>query len=83
MFLVDNRFVIVGEGSDYYLSLGCDTILVDGICQVSVSTYVNAFFGGLFHESHLVRNAFILGGILVLVRILTFVALRFLTYFGK
>jgi len=83
MFRSDKRFVIVGEGSDYYLPLDCNSNLFDGICQVSVSTYVNAFFGGLFLESHLVRNACILGGIMAVVRFLTFVALRFLTYSGK
>jgi hypothetical protein len=83
MFRNDNRFVIVGAGSDYYVPLDCDSNLFDGVCQVSVSTYLNAFFGGLFHESHLLRNACILGGILAVVRMLTFVALRFLTYSGK
>lgn len=83
MFRSDKRFVIVGEGSEYYLPLDCNSNLFDGVCQVSVSTYVNAFFGGLFHESHLLRNACILGGIMTVVRFLTFVALRFLTYSGK
>ena len=82
-FRSDKRFVIVGEGSDYYLPLGCNSNSFDGVCQVSVSNYVDAFFGGLFNESHLLRNACILGGILAVVRILTFVALRFLTYSGK
>lgn len=83
MFRSDKRFVIIGEGSDYFVQLDCNSNLFDGVCQVSVSTYVNAFFGGLFNESHLLRNACILGGILAVVRLLTFVALRFLTYSGK
>ncbi|KAL3805930.1 hypothetical protein HJC23_007891 [Cyclotella cryptica] len=83
VFYNDNRQVIVGQGSDYYDALNCNSISVDGECQVTVSEYVNVFFGGQFSRDHIARNAIILGGILLVVRISTFVALKKLTYSGK
>jgi len=85
MFRNDDRMVIVERGSDYYSSpfFDCVNISVDGVCQVSVSVYVDAFFGGLYKPEHLARNAIILGGILLVVRLLTFVALKYLSYSGK
>lgn len=83
VFSNDNRKVIVGQGSDYYDSLNCSEILVDGVCEVTVSDYVNAFFGGLYTKDNNIRNAIILGCILAFVRFCTFVALKYLTYSGK
>ena len=83
MFSNDSRMVIVGNGSDYYLPLDCDNHLVNGTCEVDVPTYVDAFFGGLFTADHIPRNLIVLGGILIFVRLSTFLALRFLTYSGK
>lgn len=83
VFHADNRNVIVGSGSDYWFELGCPENQVNGICQVTVATYVNAFFGGMYSRDNIWRNAIILGCILALVRFCTFIALRFLTYSGK
>ena len=84
VFYKDTRQVIVTEGSDYYLPLDClNNLDEDGICQVDVSVYVDAFFGGLFQRDHIPRNLIILGGILLVVRMCTFLSLRFLTYSGK
>lgn len=62
-----NRFVTVANGSDYYdeLCVGLGSL---GPCQVTVATYVNAFFGGLYKEENIPRNIIILGAILFLVR---------------
>ena len=83
VFSKDSRTVIVGSGSDYYAALDCDNHLVNGNCEVDLPTYVDAFFGGLFSQDHIPRNLIVLGGILVVVRASTFVALRSLTYSGK
>ncbi|KAL9185143.1 LOW QUALITY PROTEIN: hypothetical protein ACHAXT_002920 [Thalassiosira profunda] len=83
VFYNDTRTVIVSEGSDYYYDLDCPDNLVDGNCEVQASIFVDAFFGGLFQRDHLMRNALILGGILAVVRLCTFIALRYLTYTGK
>lgn len=83
LFSTDSRIVRVGNGSDYYSSLDCDNHLVNGTCEVDLPTYVDAFFGGLFSPDHIPRNLIILGGILVVVRASTFLALRFLTFSGK
>jgi len=80
------RNVIVGDGSDYYPELCIDipgNVDDDGTCEVNVSTYVDAFFGGHYQRDNIMRNAIILGCILALVRFLTFVALHYLTYSGK
>ena len=77
-----NRFVDVTTGSDYYDEL-CVGAEAGSSCQVTVASYVNAFFGGLYTENNIPRNIIILGVILLLVRALTFVALRSLTYSSK
>jgi hypothetical protein len=83
VFYNDNRQVIVSKGSDYYGDLNCNPTPDNGECQVTVSEYVTVFFGGQFSRDHITRNAIILGGILLMVRISTFVALKKLTYSGK
>ncbi|KAL7546777.1 hypothetical protein ACHAWF_010122 [Thalassiosira exigua] len=83
VFHRDTRNVTVGIGSQYYYPLNCEAIEINGVCEVTVSEYVDAFFGGLFQRDHIRRNAIILGMILLMVRALTFVALRYLTYSGK
>lgn len=83
VFYNDNRQVIVSKGSDYYYDLNCNSTPENDDCQVTVSEYVKVFFGGQFSRDHIARNAIILGGILLVVRISTFVALKKLTYSGK
>lgn len=84
VFYNDNRSVVVSEGSDYYIPLGCsDPDFPGKDCEVPVHVYVDEFFGGLFKREHNLRNALILGGILFVVRMSTFLALSRLTYSGK
>ena len=83
VFYEDARKVIVSEGSDYYIPLDCDNNLVGDVCEVEVSEYVDVFFGRLFNRDHIPRNAIILGMILFVVRMSTFLALKFFTYSGK
>lgn len=83
VFYNDTRKVIVSEGSDYYSELDCDVNLVNGECEVDVSTYVDSFFGGLYSRDHIQTNAIVLGMILLGVRALTFVALKYFTYSSK
>ena len=83
VFYNDDRHVIVGSGSDYWSYLNCTSIEVDNECDVTVSQYVDAFYGGHFKKEHVLRNALILGAILFIVRASTFVALKKLTYTGK
>ena len=84
IFFNDERQVIVERGSDFWDSLNCTSIAeVDGQCDVTVSEYVDAFYGGHFSRDNVMRNAIILGVILVVVRASTFVALKKLSYTGK
>jgi len=81
IFHGDIRKVKLSIGSDYYEYLDCINRMDDGgYCEVDVSEYVDAFFGGLFQRDHFITNAVVLGGILFVVRLATFLALTFLTY---
>jgi len=84
VFHSDTRKVTVGIGSQYYYDplFNCDDNLVVE-CEVDVSVYVDAFFGGRFSRDHFITNAVVLGGILLVVRLSTFLALTYLTYSGK
>jgi len=84
-FTGDTREVIVQPGTQYYDPLDCPNRLnSDGVCMVSISAYVEAFFGFKWSTDHNTQNILILGlGWLLCVRLLTFVALRCLTYSGK
>jgi hypothetical protein len=55
VFFNDDREVIVGQGSDYYDELNCSNIAVGGKCKVSVSAYVDAFFGGHYSRDNVAR----------------------------
>ena len=84
IFYNDDRQVIVESGSDLWTPLNCTSIAeVDGQCDVSVSKYIDAFYGGHFSRDNVMRNAIILGVILIVVRASTFVALKKLSYTGK
>lgn len=83
VFYNDDRQVLVGSGSDYWDYLNCTDIQVNNECEVTVSDYVDAFYGGHFKRANVARNAIILGAILLVVRGSTFVALKKLTYTGK
>jgi len=92
IFSSDNdRLVEVSTGSQYYCEL-CEnfpigvydcTIPDASQCEVSVSRYVNAFFGDMYLIDHIGRNFIVLGLILFFVRLFTFIALKRLTYSGK
>lgn len=49
-------------------------------CQGTVSDFIDVFFGGVFTDDHISRNALILGGILILTRVLTFAGLKYIRY---
>lgn len=65
-------------GSDFYVSLveGGDCVDGQDDCTGTVYQYVLEFFGGEFQYDNTLRNALILGGILVMARVLTWFALK-------
>ena len=75
----DNRTVYADNGSEFYIFLNC-TGNTTTVCPGTVGQYIDSFFGGNFTTGHTVRNAFILGAVLVITRALTFVALRYIRY---
>jgi hypothetical protein len=74
------RTVIATDGSDYfdYLVQNQENSCEAGAssCEGTASQFVYVFFGGEFSSDNKIRNALILGFILVLTRILTWVALK-------
>jgi hypothetical protein len=72
------RPVAAVVGSDFY-----EFLINNGKCEIgsnnctgTVTEYVEVFFDGNFKSEHTVRNAIILGCVLALTRILTWVALK-------
>jgi hypothetical protein len=49
-------------------------------CTGSMYEYVLVFFDGFFSHEHQTRNAIILGAILCLARVLTWVALKYIRF---
>ena len=69
----NDKTVTANVGSEFYESVcpeGQDP------CVGSAEAFVNVFFGGEFSYDNIPRNAFILGGILVMARLLTWLALK-------
>jgi len=79
IFDQDDRIVFASVNSDFYDYLDCGAIN-SGDCSGTVHQYVDSFFGGKFNRNHLGPNIFILGGILTLARVVTFLALKYLRY---
>lgn len=82
LFSHDDREVLANVDSDFY------TYLMDkGMCRIEdekcfgpISTYVNVFFGFEYTADNDMRNACILGFILFLARILTWIALKYIRF---
>jgi len=75
----DARAVIATDGSDFYdflVSKGKCTYEQKSTCQGFSSDYIEFFFGGDFSQDNIPRNAIILGSLLVIVRVGTWLALR-------
>ena len=52
----------------------------DTVCEGTVYDYIQSFFGGYFSRDHSLRNPLILGGILVFVRIVSWLALQYIRF---
>ena len=83
IFHRDTRVVEANVGSEFYDFLvdagDCETNTND-TCVGTAGQYVHVFFGGEFTESHLQRNAAILGVILILTRLFTWLALKYIRF---
>jgi hypothetical protein len=76
VFTADHRTVIAEPGSDFFYALGCELDETTE-CGGTVSQFVYAFFGGRFSSDNIRQDACILGGCLILARVLTFLALTY------
>lgn len=66
------------EFDDYLISKGVCNPASDEICIGTTNDFIDSFFGGEFSEDNILRNALILGGILIFTRILTWLALEYI-----
>jgi hypothetical protein len=79
----DVRQVESTRGSEFYrwlVDAGTCSLRQESSCIGSQKEYVLYFFGGEYTEDHLARNAIILGAVLVLVRLLTWLALKYIRF---
>lgn len=82
-FYDDNRTVIALPGSNFWANLDCDNTTLwpdEEVCQGPVYEYFNVFFGWRFKRENIPINGGVLGGILILARVLTGIALKKLNY---
>merc|ERR1712176_311614 len=75
----DNTPVTAKQGSVFFYDLNC-TIGQEEPCIGTANDYINSFFGGRFHESHLLYDGLVLALYLVIARLLTYVALKRCNY---
>jgi hypothetical protein len=82
IFSKDNRTVVANVDSDFYMYLvqTGECAMDQDDCYGTTSQYVNVFFGFEYSANHTIRNACILGIILVLARVLTWVALKYIRF---
>jgi hypothetical protein len=79
LFDDDNRTVYADDGTEFFESLNC----TEGeSCEGTVDQFIDSFFGGEFGRGdHTIRNnSIILGFILVITRVLTFLCLKYIRF---
>lgn len=79
----DARSVVATVGGDFYdflVSTGKCTYGQDSACEGFSSDYIQFFFGGDFSNDNIPRNAIVLGTLLVVVRVGTWLALRYIRF---
>ena len=66
--------------ADYLVDQNISDCTSETNCKGNIQEYIDFFFGGDFTDEHIIRNACILGGMLVLVRVITWLALQYIRY---
>ena len=79
----DQRQVLANPGSSFYAAVCGDDWPADQECIGTIQDYINVFFGGEFHRSHLWYDILALALFLVSARVLTFFALKYFNYTGQ
>jgi hypothetical protein len=85
LFDGDDRNVTANAGTEFYAYLNCPATTADTEevnCTGTVDQYIDSFFGGEFvgGNNRVAWNAAILGFILVITRVLTFVCLKYIRF---
>ena len=80
LFQDDDRMVRADNGTEFYESLNC-TSADEESCEGTVDDFIDSFFGGEFGGDNTIRNnSIILGFILVVTRVLTFLCLKYIRF---
>lgn len=74
----DNRTVFADQGSEFYDYLNCTEELEMETCEGTIYQYIDNFYGGEFSRDNIARNGIVLGFVLTLVRVLTWLALKYI-----
>lgn len=83
LYREDQRVVYADPGGEFFDYLGCEDSRSGSSsegCEGTVEQYIVFFFGGEFKPEHMARNAWILGCVVVLARVATFVALKYIRF---
>jgi hypothetical protein len=82
LFANDSRLVAANVDSDFYMYLVDNDVCAMGEtkCYGTIREYVDVFFGFNYSHENKTRNACILGFILLLARVLTWVALKYIRF---
>jgi len=74
--------VLADEGSEFYDYLNCSATTSEGnLCFGTSNDYVQSFFGGQYgNRGYNLRNAFILALFLVVARLFTWIALKYIRF---
>lgn len=81
LFSGNENKVQADNSSDFYEYLvGAEDCVNGTTCVGTMNDYVLWFYGGEFVKQHTIRNACILGGILVFTRLMTWVALKYIRF---
>lgn len=84
LFHNDYRTVVADSGSeffDYLVSIGdCDGTMPGAYCAGTVEEFVAVFFGFEYNFDNSMRNALILGLFLVIARLMSFCALKYIRF---
>merc|ERR1740121_2180379 len=76
----DKTPVHANPGSVFFNFLNCTEDQINGECVGTADQFVDCFFGGRFHHSHLLYDALVLALYLVIARALTYFALKRFNY---
>lgn len=80
LYSSNNSTVIPDGGSEFYTYLVNNTLCDPADCDGTAGEYVDYFFGGQFGKQYTLRNALVLGLFLIVSRLFTWIALKYIRF---